>query len=80
MCRYTNCSEYIVCFEIGEIFDKGRKSMNAFELVIAQATGNEEERLNSVLMVERALQPFVVKVSSFVKGALIAEFSPALRH
>ena len=54
--------------------------MNAFELVIAQATGNEEERMNSVLVVERALQPFVVKVSSFVKGALIAEFSPALRH
>lgn len=54
--------------------------MNAFELAIVQATGSDAERLESVLQVERALQPSVTKVSSFLKGVLIAEFSPALKH
>lgn len=50
--------------------------MNAFELAIVQVTGSEAERIESVAVVEKALQPFVTKVSSYQKGNLIAEFSP----
>lgn len=56
-------------------FVKG-EDMNAFELAIVQVTGSEAERIESVAVVEKALQPFVTKVSSYQKGNLIAEFSP----
>ncbi len=50
--------------------------MNQFEIALAQLTDGAEERQNLVNSVERSLQPFVTKVSTYAKGQLVAEFTP----